>query len=62
LTDRAKVVRAGQQLPDPAFAGRLLMPYSLVVIPQIDRIVSTNSSMHNEDIFSGVTYQVWRLS
>jgi hypothetical protein len=23
---------------------------------------STNSSMHDEDIFSGVTYQVWRLS
>src|ERR1035441_1177779 len=43
-------------------AGALLMPYSLVVIPEIDRIVSTNSSMHDEDIFSGVTYQVWRLS
>jgi hypothetical protein len=38
------------------------MPYSLVVIPTLDRVVSTNSSMHDEDIFSGVTYQVWRLS
>jgi hypothetical protein len=29
---------------------------------EIDRIVSTNSSMHDADIFSGVTHQVWRLS
>jgi hypothetical protein len=33
-----------------------------VVLPGIDRVVSTNSSMHLDDIFSGVTYQVWRLS
>ena len=39
------------------------MPYGLVVLPALDRVVSTNSSMHlDEEIFSGVTYQVWRLS
>jgi len=27
-----------------------------------DRIVSTNSSVHDPDLLSGVTYQVWRLS
>ena len=46
----------------PAFAGALLTPYSLVVLPELDRVVSTNSSMHDADIFAGVTYQVWRLS
>jgi hypothetical protein len=61
INDQGKVVRSVSNA-DPAFADALLMPYSLVVIPEIDRIVSTNSSMHNEDIFSGVTYQVWRLS
>ena len=38
------------------------MPYGLVVIPEIDRVVTTNSSMHDDDLLSGVTYQVWRLS
>jgi hypothetical protein len=61
IDDQGKLVRSVSNA-DPAFAGALLMPYSLVVIPEIDRIVSTNSSMHDEDIFSGVTYQVWRLS
>src|SRR5262249_51241024 len=47
---------------DAAFPEALLMPYGLVVIPENDRIGSTKSSMHEADIFSGVTYQVWRLS
>ena len=38
------------------------MPYSLAVLPKLDRIVSTNSSMHDDGVLSGVTYQVWRLS
>jgi hypothetical protein len=61
IDDQGQVVRSVSNA-DPAFCGALLMPYSLVVLPKIDRIVSTNSSMHTEDIFSGVTYQVWRLS
>jgi 56kDa selenium binding protein (SBP56) len=61
IDDQGKVVRSVASA-DPAFRGALLMPYSLVVLPKIDRIVSTNSSMHDDDIFSGVTYQVWRLS
>jgi hypothetical protein len=61
IDDQGKVIRASSNA-DPAFTGALLMPYSLVVLPEADRVVSTNSSMHLDDIFSGVTYQVWRLS
>jgi len=61
IDDQGKVVRSASNA-DPAFADALLMPYSLVILPDVDRIVSTNSSMHLDDIFSGVTYQVWRLS
>ena len=32
------------------------------MLPDLDRVVSTNSSMHDDDIFRGVTYQLWRLS
>lgn len=61
INDAGAAVRAAGNA-DPAFPKALLMPYGLVVIPEIDRVVSTNSSMHDPDIFSGVTYQVWRLS
>src|SRR5580704_6079830 len=61
IDDQGKVIRSASNA-DPAFADALLMPYSLAVLPDIDRIVLTNSSMHIDDIFSGVTYQVCRLS
>jgi 56kDa selenium binding protein (SBP56) len=61
IDDGGKVIRSASNA-DPAFASALLMPYGLVVLPGIDRVVSTNSSMHDADIFSGVTYQIWRLS
>ena len=61
IDDVGKVVRSASTA-DPAFPGALLMPYGLVVIPGLDRVVSTNSSMHDDDLFSGVTYQLWRLS
>lgn len=61
IDDAGKLVRAVSNA-DPAFADNLLMPYSLAVLPQIDRVVSTNSSMHDDDLLSGTTYQVWRLS
>jgi 56kDa selenium binding protein (SBP56) len=61
IDDRGNVVRSASSA-DPAFPGALLTPYGLVVMPAIDRVVSTNSSMQEADIFSGVTYQVWRLS
>ncbi len=61
IDDQGKVIRSASSA-DPALPDAFLWPYSLVVLPQIDRVVSTNSSMHGEDIFRGLTYQVWRLS
>lgn len=61
IDDSGKVIRSASSA-DPAFPNALLTPYSLVILPEHDRIVSTNSSMHFEEIFHGVTYQVWRLS
>ena len=61
IDDTGKVIRSASNA-DPAFPDALLMPYSLAVLPKIDRVVSTNSSMHLPDIFSGTTFQVWRLS
>jgi hypothetical protein len=46
---------------DPARPGDLLMAYSLLPLPGIDRVVVTNSSMRDEDR-NGHTYQVFRLS
>ncbi len=61
IDDSGKVVRSASSA-DAAFPGALLTPYSLAVLPDQDRVVSTNSSMHLESILHGVTYQVWRLS
>jgi len=61
IDDTGHVIRSVSNA-DPAFAGALLTPYSLVILPELDRVVSTNSSMHVDEIFAGVTYQVWRLS
>jgi integrase len=61
IDDQGKVIRSSSAA-DLAFPGALLTPYRLIVLPELDRVVSTNSSMHQEDIFRGSTYQVWRLS
>jgi hypothetical protein len=61
IDDRGQVVRSASSADD-GFADALLTPYSLVVLPEVDRVVSTNSSMHRANLFRGATYQVWRLS
>ncbi|MFZ1141946.1 MAG: hypothetical protein WAN76_22430 [Candidatus Sulfotelmatobacter sp.] len=61
IDDTGKVIRSASSA-DPAFPEALLTPYSLVILPEFDRIVSTNSAMHEEDLFRGLTYQLWRLS
>jgi hypothetical protein len=61
IDEDGKVVRASSTA-DSAFAGALLTPYSLVVLADLDRVVSTNSSMDPMEVFGGLTYQVWRLS
>src|SRR6202050_1328561 len=48
IDDQGKVIRSASSA-DAAFPDALLTPYSLVVIPDIDRVVSTNSSMHDEN-------------
>jgi hypothetical protein len=61
IDDQGKVVRSVSSA-DPAFPDALLTPYSLIILPELDRVVSTNSAMADEDVFRGLTYQVWRLS
>src|SRR5579862_965752 len=61
IDDNGKLIRSASNA-DPAFPDAWLTPYSLVPLPEIDRVVSTNSSMQEEGAFRGVTYQVWRLS
>jgi hypothetical protein len=61
IDDSGNVIRSSSSA-DPAFPNALLTPYSLAVLPGLDRVLVTNSSMHDENIFSGVTYQIWRLS
>ncbi len=61
IDDQGKVIRATSNA-DAAFPDTLLTPYGLVILPELDRVVSTNSSMHPDDILRGVTYQLWRLS
>jgi hypothetical protein len=60
IDNQGRVIRAASSA-DPAYPDALLMPYSLVVLADIDRVVVTNSSMHAEDAH-GHTYQVFRLS
>ncbi|MBV9887962.1 MAG: hypothetical protein JO119_15550 [Acidobacteria bacterium] len=61
IDDTGKLIRSASNA-DPAFRDAWLTPYSLVPLPDLDRVVSTNSSMQEEGSFRGVTYQVWRLS
>ena len=61
IDDAGRVIRSASSA-DPAFRGEVLMPYSLAVLPGIDRVVSTNSSMHDDNLMLGTTFQLWRLS
>lgn len=60
IDERGHLVRAASTA-DPARPNDLLMAYSLLPMPDIDRVVVTNSSMRDEDMI-GHTYQVFRLS
>ncbi len=55
-----QLIRASSAM-DPAAKNELIRPYSLVVMPSLDRIVSTNTAMHDKDGDSR-TVQVWQLS
>jgi hypothetical protein len=47
---------------DPAFADEGLLPYSLAVLPGVDRVLVTNSPMGDDYLLSSNTYQLFRLS
>jgi hypothetical protein len=57
LDDRGRMIRGASA------ANRLdpdLRPYSLTVVPQLDRVVTTSADMHGRLV--GQSVQVWRLS
>lgn len=58
--DHGKVFRSSSAKnvePD----ARVIRPYSLVVVPKLDRVVSTSTSMH-KDLNDSDEVQIWRLS
>lgn len=61
IDDSGKVVRSASNA-DPAFADEGLLPYSLAVMPDVDRVIVTNSPMGNDYLLSSNTYQLFRLS
>jgi hypothetical protein len=59
--ERGHLTRSSSAM-DTTAKGELIRPYSLVVVPALDRIVSTNTSMHYKHEQETRTVQVWRLS
>jgi hypothetical protein len=60
IDDDGKMIRSASTA-DPARPNDLLMAYSLLPLPDMDRVLVTNSSMRDEDK-TGHTYQIFRLS
>ena len=60
IDDEGRPVRMASTA-DPSRPDDLLMAYSLLPLPDIDRVIVTNSSMRDEDL-TGHTYQIFRLS
>lgn len=61
IDDNGKVVRTASS-EDPAFPDDGLLPYSLAILPKIDRVIVTNSPMGDDFLLSSNTYQIYRLS
>ena len=61
LDERGHLVRSGSAM-DASAKDELIRPYSLVVVPSLDRVVSTNTSMHFKTDGETRTVQIWRLS
>lgn len=61
IDDAGKEVRAVSNA-DPAHPDWPLLPYSLVPLPGIDRVLVTNSPMQDEYLLQSITYQIFRLS
>lgn len=61
IDDSGRAVRSVSNA-DPAFADEGLLPYSLAVLPKIDRVIVTNSPMGDDYLLTSNTYQLFRLS
>lgn len=61
LDNSGHAFRAGSSA-DSSMPDAALQPYSLAVLPKIDRVVVTNSPMQNDAPFRSNTAQLWRLS
>ena len=61
MNDHGHLIGASSAM-DPAAKNELIRPYSLVIVPTLDRVVSTNTSMHYAHDGETRTVQVWRLS
>jgi hypothetical protein len=60
IDNAGHALRAGSAV-DPTAVGELIRPYSIELLPAIDRVVSTNTAMHDQDGKSR-TVQVWQFS
>lgn len=61
INDSGKMVRSVSNA-DPAFADEGLLPYGVAVLPDIDRVLLTNSPMGDDFLLTSNTYQIFRLS
>jgi len=61
IDDHGQLVRAVSN-EDPAHPDWPLLPYSLMPLPKIDRVLVTNSPMQDNYLLQSVTYQLFRLS
>ena len=61
IDDTGKAVRSASNA-DPAYADEGLLPYSLAVLPEIDRVIVSNSPMGDDYLLTSNTYQMFRLS
>jgi hypothetical protein len=60
IDDQGRLVRSASTA-DPRYRDAQLMPYGVLPLPDFDRFLVTNSSMHDADPL-GHTYQLWSLS
>lgn len=61
IDDTGKAVRSVSNV-DSAFANEGVLPYSLAILPKIDRVIVTNSPMGDDYLLTSNTYQLFRLS
>jgi hypothetical protein len=61
INEHGHIFRSSSAM-DPAAKTELIRPYSLVAIPTLDRVVTTNASMHFTSDGNARSVQFWRLS